>query len=143
MATGLCHVVDTIILIKEIVHNIKIIHGRYKIMRMFTMMFMMMMTMMRWDGMIRLMLHLIWPDSRRFRTSLTGSLWTFLCSTILQNVFEFICVFICSQQMMFVFCMKLQDVLRYTTPERSWSPLSLLHLVPQKDDMMSRITTSK
>ena len=72
--------------------GIIIIHGRDKIM----MVFMMMMTMMRWDGMIRLMLHLIWPDSRRFRTSLTGSLWTFLCSTILQNVFEYICVFICS-----------------------------------------------
>ena len=88
------------------------------------MMFTMMMTMMTWDGMIRLMLHLIWPDSRRFRTSLTGSLWTFLCSTILQNVFEYICVFICSQQMMFVFCMELQDVLRiYTTPERTWIPV--------------------
>ena len=74
--------------------GIIIIHGRGrgKIMMLFTMM----MTMMRWDGMIRLMLHLIWPDSRRFRTSLTGSLWTFLCSTILQNVFEYICIFIFS-----------------------------------------------
>ena len=72
--------------------GIRIIHSRDKIM----MVFMMMMTMMRWDGMIRLMLHLIWPDSRRFRTSLTGSLWTFLCSTIPQNVFEYICIFICS-----------------------------------------------
>ena len=75
---------------------------------------MMYMMMMRRDGMIRLMLHLIWPDSRRFRTSLTGSLWTFLCSTIPQNVFEYICIFICSQQMMFVFCMELQDVLKHT-----------------------------
>ena len=76
--------------------GIIIIHGRDKIMTVFTMMMTMMMTMMRWDGMIRLMLHLIWPDSRRFRTSLTGSLWTFLCSTIPQNVLEYICIFICS-----------------------------------------------